>query len=162
MKWPDWITWTNVWPVLSGVPGWIALGLALKKHGREKTILEFTVRATHVEAEEDEATIAFDGTPMVRALWVTITNTGQKPITIFEVGCKWTGVSKTGQPFEREAKNWVNKKLAEADHCFGSPRLPQKPEAVLAAWATDSTGKRWSVPDHLITALNASGFKQWH
>lgn len=162
MNWPEWITWAHVWPVLSGVPGWIALGLALKKHRREKTILEFTVRATHVEAEEDEASMAFDGNPMVRALWVTITNTGEKPLTIFDVRCRWTGITKTGQPFERETRDWVNKKLGEGDHCFGSPHLYEKPQAIVAAWATDSTGKQWNVPADLITALNASGFREWH
>ncbi len=112
MKWPDWLTWANTWPVLSGVPGWIALALALKKYTREKTILEFTVKATHVEAEEDEATMAVDGTPMVRALWITITNTGQKPVTIFEVKCKSSGLTTDSKPFERETRDWVNKKLA--------------------------------------------------
>jgi hypothetical protein len=136
--------------------------LALKKYGREKTILEFTVKATHVEAEEDGATMAVDGIPMVRALWVTITNTGQKPITIFEVKCKWSGLTKDSKPFERESRDWVNKKLGEGDHCFGSPHLYQKPTAILAAHAVDSTGKQWDVPDELIKTLNASGFKAWH
>jgi hypothetical protein len=80
MKWPDWLIWENIWPVLSGIPGWIALWLALHKHSREKTILQFTLRATHVEADEDEQTNIFmDGTGMLRALWITITNTAQKP-----------------------------------------------------------------------------------
>jgi hypothetical protein len=162
MRWPNWLTWANSWPLISSIPGWIALYLSLTKHRREKTILEFTVKATHVECEEDEASVAFDGSPMVRALWVTITNTGQKPITIFEVKCKWSGVAKDRKPFERETRDWVNKKLGEADHCFGSPHLYQKPTAIVAAWAVDSTGKQWDVPDDLVRTLNASSFKEWH
>src|SRR5215472_1283253 len=153
MHWPTWLTWANAWPVLSGIPGWIALWLALRKHSREKTILEFTVRATHVEANEDEPTnMSMDGTPMVRALWVTITNTGQKPITIFEVFCKWSGVNRDGKEYERDSRDWVNKKLGEGDHCFSSPHIYTKPKAILAAWAVDSTGKQWNVPDEVIIA----------
>ena len=163
MKLPEWMTWRNIWPVLSGVPGWIALGLALSKHQREKTILEFTVRATHVEADEDEpTTVCVDGTPMVRALWITVTNTGQKPVTILEVFCKWSGVTKEGEEYVRDSRDWVNKKLAEGDHCFSSPHVYAKPKAILAAWLVDSTGKQWNVPSALIDAVNASSLKAWH
>lgn len=162
MKWPDWLTWANTWPVLSGIPGWIALWLALNKHSREKTILQFTLRATHVEADEDELTnISMDGTAMVRALWITITNTGQKPVTIFEVKCTWSHLNKDGKTLKRDSRDWVNKKLVEGDHCFASPHIPGKPQELLAAWALDSTGKQWNVPDGLISELNASGLKPW-
>ena len=162
MKWPAWLPWGNIWPVLSGVPGWIALGLALKKHRREKTILEFTVKATHVEADQDETTfISFDGTPMVRALRITITNTGQKPVTIFEAVCKWSGVTKEGKEYERESRDWVDKKLAEGDYCFSSPHIHLEPKSILAAWVVDSTGKQWNVPSELIKALDESGLRAW-
>jgi hypothetical protein len=163
MKWPDWITWGNAWPVLSGIPGWVALALALKKYRREKTILVFTVRATHVAAEEDETPqVFFDSTPTVRALGVTITNTGQKPVTILEVFCRWSAVTNEGKEYENGSSDWVNKKLAEGDHCFSWPHIHGKPKSILAAWAIDSTGKQWNVPSELIDALNASGVKAWH
>src|SRR5882724_4016419 len=145
MPTPPWLTWTNAWPIISGIPGWIALGLAVKKHRQERTILQFMLRATHVEADENEPTnIGFGSDPMVRALYVTITNTGQKPITILELRCRWSTIGKDGNEYERESRDWVNAKLGEADHCFSSPHLGSKPKAVISAWAIDSTGKHWN------------------
>ena len=103
------------------------------------------LRATHVEADENEPTnIGFGSDPMVRALYVTITNTGQKPITILELRCRWSTIGKDGNEYERESRDWVNAKLGEADHCFSSPHLGSKPKAVISAWAIDSTGKHWN------------------
>jgi hypothetical protein len=137
--------------------------LALKKLRQEKTILEFTLAAANVEADEDETTNTyFDGTPVVRALSVTITNTGQKPVTILEVKCRWSVGSKAGEEYQKESREWVNKKLGQGDHCFAYPHLHTRPHAIISAWAIDSTGKEWLAPATLIEQLNAKGPKQWH
>jgi len=129
----------------------------------EKTILAFTVSATNVEADEDEETsMVFDGTPFVRALSVTITNTGQQPVTILEVKCRWSLISKEEKEIQKESRAWVRQKLGQGDHCFSYPHIYTRPTVINSAWAIDSTGKRWPVPPKLIEQLNAKGPKQWH
>jgi hypothetical protein len=163
MPFPTWLTWSNVWPVLSTLSGWIALGLNLWKQRREKTILEFTISATYAEADHDEIpNTSFEGTPYVHALSVSITNTGQRPITILKTKCKWLRTDKNGKENERTSEAWVNKKLGQADHCVSYPHHGSRPASIISAWAIDSTSKEWYVPAMLIDTLNAKGPKQWN
>ena len=79
---PPWITASAA---LSSIPAWIGLYITVRKHSNEKPILKFTLHATHVEADEDEPTrISFDGMGVVPGLFVTITNVGKTPVTIFD------------------------------------------------------------------------------
>jgi hypothetical protein len=162
VQFPEWVTWATIGAAISSIPAWIGLYISVRKHRAERSILKFTLRATNVEADEDEMTRSyFDGTPVVPALWVTVTNMGKQPLTLFEVKCKYAGVGKDGKSFERVSSDCVNKKLGEADHCFAAPHVSSKATKVISVWAVDSTGRQWKIPRRSIRNLNNSGLKGW-
>src|ERR1039458_3293249 len=142
---PPWLTASAA---LSAIPAWIGLYITVRKHSGEKPILKFTLNATHVEADEDEPTrMSIDGMGVVPGLFVTITNVGKQPVTIFQMKCKYSGITKDGKSYERESTDYgINKKLAEGDHCFASPHVTVKANRVLAARPIDSTGREGKVP----------------
>lgn len=163
MHLPAWLTWGTALPVLSGLPGWIALALAVKKMRQEKTSLEFMLGATTVVADEGDGSNMFmDGTPIIRALSVTVTNVGQRPVTILDVKCRWSFATTDDEPREAESRAWVNKKLGQGDHLFAYPKFYKRPLSVISVWAKDSTGQEWPVPTAKVDELNFNRPKQWH
>lgn len=159
---PTWLNWPNFGKLAVLLSGWIAFILTMRKAWFERTLLVFTVQATTVEADHDEQTdIYFDGTPIIRALSISITNNGLRPITIQEVECTFAFLTKTGERHEGRGQAWVNKKLSQGDDCFGMVKLYTKPTEIVAAWAVDSTHKKWPAASAKIAELNARGPEQW-
>ena len=89
---PNWVTWTNFWKLLAVLPGWVAFCLTVRKAWFERTLLVFTLRATNVEADEDDQTNRFfDGTGVVRALCIDVTNNGLRPVNKSTYICRPAG-----------------------------------------------------------------------
>lgn len=154
--------WLTAGATLSAISAWIGLYITVRKHRSERPILKFVLKATHVEADEDEPTRMFvDGMGVVPALFVTITNVGKQPVTVFQTKCKYSATTNDGTSCERESTDYVNKKLGEGDHCFASPRVAIKGSRLLSARAVDFTSRVWKVPRRLVRRLNLEGLKAW-
>jgi hypothetical protein len=160
MRISAWLTWRNVWQFLALVPGWIAFVLTVRKAWFERTILEFSVEATNVETDDDYNIIGnVDGVPFTRGLKMSVTNNGQRPITIQKPHCSY--IRQGGK--EVTSTVWVDKKIGQGECCVGFPELGARPpKGILSAYATDTTGKKWLVPSSRIKALNTGWPKDWN
>lgn len=159
---PDWAKWSNLGKLAAVVPGLIGLFLAVRKAWLDRSLLAFTIRATNVEADEDEPTHCFvDGVGMVPTLKIDATDNGVRPITIQRFECVFAFKNKNQEWRESKSTAWVDKKIAQGDHCFGFPKVHTAPSEIISACAIDSTGKRWPVPSSKIKELNALGPKPW-
>jgi hypothetical protein len=156
------LPWLTVGAALSAIPAWIGLYITVRKHRSERPILKFTLQATHVKADEDEPTRTFfNGMGVVPALYVTITNVGKQPITLFQMKCKCSATTSEGKSLEHESTDYINKRIGEGDHCFASPRVAMKSSRLLSARAVDSTGRVWKAPKRVVRRLNQGGLKAW-
>lgn len=158
---PDWITWSNAVKFLALVPGWIAFIVMVRKLWFERTLLKFTLRATHVQADEDEqSNCYFDGVPVVRAVQINVTNTGQQPITIQRFEGNLVVLGQDKQPHQFKSKTSVeNKKIGQGDHCFGYLKIYMPPVEIISACAIDSTGKRWAAPRKSLKSVDMHGLR---
>jgi hypothetical protein len=159
---PDWLNWTNAGKFLLLVPGWIAFALTLRKAWFERTILQFTIRATHVSDEQPKTALGIRiASPIYLALSIGITNNGLRPITVKRVSCTYAYLSEKQEREEFTSHDWLDQKIGQGDHCTGYPKIYSKPIEIVSAALGDSSGKEWLIPQKMIKALNARGERQW-
>ena len=159
---PNWVTWSNFVNLLLIVPGWIAFLITVRKAWLERTLLEFTLQATSVEADEDdERTDRYvDDVAVVPALRIGVTNNGSRPITTLQYECVFTFQSKGQKRGQSKSTAPAGMKIGQGDHCCGLLRVFSTTIEIVSACVVDTTGKRWSVPSRKLRKFNARDVKQ--
>ena len=159
---PSWVTWSNFVQLLLTVPGWIALFITVRKARLERTVLEFTLQADSVEADEDdEPTHRYvDEVAVVPALRIDVTNNGSRPITTQQFECAFAFQSKGQKRGQSTSTDSAGMKIGQGDHCCGLLRVFSTTIEIVSACVVDTTGKRWSVPSKKLRRFNAQGVKQ--
>src|ERR1017187_8191287 len=133
--------------VSSALAAWAGLILGLRREYRERAILKFAIRATSVEAEEDEQTnILLDGTPVVPAVEIVATNKGSPPLTIQQAYCEYVCRTRDGGTTKAAGRAWFDAKigLGEAHRIY--VKINPKPIAFTRMAVMDSMGGTWNIP----------------
>ena len=116
---------------------------------------------TNTDADAGETPdFDLDGTPCVRALMVTVTNDGQRPITLRYAHCQYTAKRKGGEAKEGKASgSVVATKIGQGDHVDIFIHIGgwKSIELLQSVEVSDSADKAWKVNAEVMKKLNADG-----
>ena len=148
--------------ISSALAAWVGLILGLRREFRERTILRFSLFVTRVEAdEEDQSRTFFEGTAVIDAIGITLTNMGSHPVTIKHCGCLFLARTSGGETVTRKIQKWPNAKLGLGDAETIYLKMAAKPVQFLQIVVTDSTDKTWKTPRQLVSKLHESASERW-
>lgn len=129
-------------------------------HAR-RTILAYSLHRGNVEvdANEENYDVEHDGLAYVRALTITVTNQGQRPVTIRKAKCLYKARRPKGETFDGtgHASNTIKigaGEIAELDVKLSGRYTIEK---LCSVEVYDSVDKRWLVGDKKIAEFNAKG-----
>lgn len=148
---------------------WFALALSFANivHGIYNTInarrivLSYALKRCHLGVDPDREShdTEFDGDACVRGLAVSVTNQGQRPVTIRGAKCLYNGIRPKGEPFEGSGAGSNSMKIGPGEVVEVGIKLGGKYtiERIRSIEVRDSTDKSWTVDKKTIASLNAQG-----
>jgi hypothetical protein len=138
--------------VLSNFTGWIALGITGWREWCDHTRVRFRFDVGELELDDPEI-----GPSLWKAVDVTVTNMGARPISMDRIVCSAVCKGPDG-PEERQLTERLNRvKAARGEPAHHSLLLPGDPTEFRSVQAFDTAGRIWKANKKALKQLNAVG-----
>jgi hypothetical protein len=162
---PTWLSWSLVFGgIITTVVAWVSFGLTLRREIRDRPKLKFRFDPCLVEAGDDDSgtRLGPDGSSLVDAVSVAVTNLGLRVITIHHCEWAYSCVPSGGEAriIERMAL-MDNPKIGLGEACSTYLVMPVMPRELKFVKAVDSTGKEWGVSTKELAALQIRLVDWW-
>jgi hypothetical protein len=162
MYFPRWLSWTNLGAFFTSLAAWIGLYLSVRHELSQRIILKFSLRLSAVEAGDDEIpTVTFNGSPLVEAIEVPVTNNGLRPVTIRTCRCLYSCVTRAGSTERINTEGRIDKKIGQGEACTGHAKVYSRPSEILVISVTDSTGREWRASRREIAEFCEAASARW-